>query len=246
MIGVPTVCNTKEDYHYIKDHNITGWRDKWAELINGRFIVSEDELIEDDNATIFRLGFSVEYVEIAIGFSGKTAREIEWMASQPDRYKYENGNWEEIPGWEQVRNNTTVAKAVAKKIAEIEAASAERQRADIAFNGHKYYADDWATKTIESCCAVASNLGLKDVDLIRVPPPLQPGYWMTAGIDASGNRALVKMTVGEMRQLSAALYDRNGAIWGKEVVHKATIEAMASGGATAAQIESYNHLEGWE
>ncbi|MDD2467168.1 MAG: hypothetical protein PHI97_24530 [Desulfobulbus sp.] len=65
-------------------------------------------------------------------------------------------------------------------------------------------------------------------------------------MDASGNRVMIYLTVNDMRQLLAALYDRNGAIWGKEVIHKATIEAMAGSGATAAEIEAYNHLSGWD
>jgi len=245
MRDVPTICNTRADYDYIREQNMPGWQRQWMGMLDGRFVVDSDDLIEDDNAPIFTLGFSVAEVAGAIGFAGLTDREIEWRQSQPDRYRWEGGDWVEIPGWRQARDGVALTKAVAAKIAEIEAISAELQRANITFDGHQYYADAWATKTIESCCAVASNLGLSGTALIRVPPPLQPGYWMTADTDQGGNRVLVQLTVAKMRQLSAALYDRNGNIWGKEVIHKATIEAMVAGGAGAEQVATYDHAIGW-
>jgi hypothetical protein len=69
---------------------------------------------------------------------------------------------------------------------------------------------------------------------------------MSADVDASGNRIIVPLTVAEMRQLLAALYDRNGSIWGKEVIHKATIEAMVATGATPDQVAAYDVSLGWE
>ena len=55
----------------------------------------------------------------------------------------------------------------------------------------------------------------------------------------------VPMTVGGIKGLVVALYDRNGLIWGAEMVHKATIEAMAASGSTAAEILAYDHTAGW-
>ena len=49
-----------------------------------------------------------------------------------------------------------------------------------------------------------------------------------------------------MRHLLAALYDRNGALWGKALVHKATLEAMAAEGATPEEIEMYDIMVGLE
>jgi hypothetical protein len=138
-----------------------------------------------------------------------------------------------------------MAEAVTAKITEIEVESRRRQLANLSWGGRTWFGDAWATKTIESCCAVATALGMADTDPIRVPPPLQPGYWMTADVDASGNRILVRMTVTEMRQLLTALYDRNGAIWGREVIHKATIAAMVAEGATQEQIAAYDFTGGW-
>jgi 3',5'-cyclic AMP phosphodiesterase CpdA len=246
MNGLPTHCNTRTDYDYIRSTAIPGWEGLWKQLLEGRFMVAGDDLVEDPQAPIFRLGLTVDEVAQAINISGLTDRELEWRASQPDRWRLVDGEWIELDGWQAARTAAKMAEAASAKIAEIEAESRRRQLADIPWNGHSWYADAWATKTIESCCAVATALGMADTDLIRVPPPLQPGYWMSADVDASGNRIIVPLTVAEMRQLLAALYDRNGAIWGKEVIHKATIEAMVAMGATPDQVSAYDISLGWE
>ena len=245
MNGIPSMCSTKADYDFIKYQQIEGWQTKWRQLIEGRFIVDGDDLVEDSNAPIFRLGFTVEEVSETIGFSGLTTREIEWRESQPDRWALVDGEWAEVDGWLEARTADRIAAAVATKNSEIEAESRMRQLLDVDWNGHRWCADSWATKTIESCCAVATALGMADTEPVRVPTPLQPGYWMTAEFDASGNRVVVQMTVGDMRHLLAALYDRNGAIWGKEVIHKATVEAMVAEGASVADIEQYDISVGW-
>lgn len=245
MVNLPTKCSTKSDYIFVKNENIDGWETLWAQLLEGRFVIDGDDLVEDLNAPIFRLGFTVDEVVLAIGFVGLTAREIEWRESQPDRWQLVDGKWSEIEGWLDARRSAKMADTVALKIVEIEAESRRRQMADLSWNGHTWYADAWATETVESCCAVATALGMGNTDPIRVPPPLQPGYWMTSEVDESGNRILAGLTVGDMRHLLAALYDRNGAIWGKEVIHKATVEAMAAEGASVDDIEQYDISVGW-
>ncbi len=245
MNGLPENCNTRADYDFIRAEKIDGWDARWRQLLEGRFVINGDKLAEDAQAPIFTLGFTVAEVETAIGFTGITDREVEWRESQPDRWQLVGGEWVEIEGWAAARAAAQMAAAVATKITEIEAESRRRQAEDLIWNGHSWYADSWATKTIESCCAVATALGMADTDPIRVPAPLQPGYWMTSEVDESGNRVLVYLTIAEMRQLLAALYDRNGAIWGKEVIHKATIEAMVSEGATAEDIAAYECTDGW-
>ncbi len=139
----------------------------------------------------------------------------------------------------------TVEDAVGRVLELIVAESQRRQHALIEVEGTLYYADAWATATVEVAQAAAQALGLADTDPVRVPPPLQPGWWLSASLDASGNRVAVPMTVGGLKALVVALYDRNGLIWGAEMVHKATLEAMAAGGATAADILAYDHLQGW-
>ena len=247
MNGLPRICNTRSDYEYIRAENIPGWENKWNQLLEGRFVIKSDDLIEDVNAKIFRLGFTVEEVATAIGFSGLTDREIEWRASQPDRWQIIDGVWKEIDGWAASRLAARQAKAMAEKITQINTENQRRQLLPIFFGGHTWYADTWATKTIESCCAVASALGMADDDLIRVPTPLQAGCWLTADLDSSGNEIVATgVTVVDMRQLLVALYDRNGALWGKALVHKATLEAMAAEGATVEDIEAYDCTVGWD
>lgn len=246
MNGLPAHCNTKADYDFIRAENIDGWAVSWRQLLEGRFVIDGDALVDDPQAPIFKLGFTVAEVETAIGFAGITDRELAWRESQPDRWQLVGEEWHEIDGWAETRAAAALAEAITAKIAEIEAESRRRQFGDLSWNGHTWYADAWATKTIESCCSVALALGMANTDPIRVPPPLQPGYWMTSEVDDSGNRVLVKLTVAEMRQLLAALYDRNGAIWGKEVIHKATVEAMVAEGAVLDDVAAYNHLLGWD
>lgn len=247
MQGLPKHCSTRPDYEFIKSAEIDGWENLWRQLLEGRFIIKNDELVEDTNAKIFRLGFTVEDVKQAIGFSGLTDRETEWRAFQPDRWQLVNEEWREIEGWAATRLAKKQADAMAEKITQINAESKRRQLLPISYGGRTWCADTWATKTIESCCAVASALGMADTDLIRVPAPLQAGCWLTADLDSSGNEIVATgITVADMRQLLAALYDRNGEIWGKAMVHKAALEAMISKGATPEEIEMYDITMGWE
>ena len=53
------------------------------------------------------------------------------------------------------------------------------------------------------------------------------------------------MNAVQYKQLARALYDRNALLWGARQVHYATVEAMAAGGATAAEVLSYDYLQGW-
>jgi hypothetical protein len=86
---------TRFDYEYIRDNNATGWQEKWGALLSGRFVVQGNVLIEDSNAEIFRLGFSVAEVEAAVSHSGYTERELQWYTSQPDRYELIDGQYVE-------------------------------------------------------------------------------------------------------------------------------------------------------
>lgn len=241
------MLNTKFDYDYIRDNSVDDWELTWRNLLEGRFVIAGNDLVEDSNAPIFRLGFTVEEVADAIEFSGYTTRETEWYQSQPNRYRLVDGTWKEIDGWKEEYTASKVAEAIGIKSSEIDAESRRRQALPISWNDRTWYADTWATKTIESCCAVATSLNMRDIDLVRVPTPLQAGCWLTADLDSSGNEIVATgITVADMRQLLAALYDRNGALWGKALVHKATLEAMAAEGATEEDIEAYDCTAGWK
>ena len=138
-----------------------------------------------------------------------------------------------------------IALAINSKVTQVAAESATRQAANIVVNGRTYYADAWATKTLESALSTAVALGLSDSDPVRVPPPLQPGYWMTADLDTGGNRIAAPMTIGGLKTVVVALYDRNGLIWGRELTHYATLEALPAMGWTAQQIMAYDITQGW-
>ena len=138
------VCNTKADYTFIKANNVTGWQDKWRDMLEGRFLTIGDELVEDTNATIFRLGFSVDEVESAINFNGLTDREVAWRESQPDRYQLVNGEWSEIDGYLAVRIASRLSTAKANKILDIQEKKKELRDAGIFIDGVLYDTDQSA------------------------------------------------------------------------------------------------------
>lgn len=86
---------TRFDYEYIRENGTIGWREAWSGLLNGRLVVDGEKLIEDQNAQIFRLGFTVAEVEQAINHTGYTERELQWYTSQPDRYELIDGQYVE-------------------------------------------------------------------------------------------------------------------------------------------------------
>lgn len=90
---------TKFDYEYLRDNKLPGWQAAWNNLLEGRFIVDNNELIEDANAPIFRLGFTVSEVEEAVGHSGYTEREDAWYRDQPARYILQNGKYTQAADW---------------------------------------------------------------------------------------------------------------------------------------------------
>jgi len=90
---------TKFDYEYLRNNKLPGWQAAWNNLLEGRFAVIDGKLEEDNNAPIFRLGFTVAEVEEAIGHSGYTQRELEWYQGQPDRYALEKGLYVEDADW---------------------------------------------------------------------------------------------------------------------------------------------------
>lgn len=144
----------------------------------------------------------------------------------------------------EVSESTRVAGAVRDQLAAIERYAASLQAQPVVHNGHSFYADLDATRTIEVTLLIYA--GLADSDPVPVPYPLQAGYWMSADFDQSGNRVVVPMTMADFRAMGKALMERNAAIWGKKQIHFATLEAMAAEGASAAQILAYDITEGWE
>lgn len=133
--------NTRFDYEYIRDTQQAGWQDAWRLLLEGRFCTQNNELVEDVNAPIFRLGFSVTEVAKAIAFDGYTNREIEWYTSQPDRYNLTRGKYVEVEGWKEAHEQAQRLEALKSKLAEVDAALAALQAGTFAHDGHNYYID---------------------------------------------------------------------------------------------------------
>ena len=103
--------NTRFDYEYIRNKDVVGWRMHWLGLLSGRWIVVNDELVEDQNAKIFCFGFTVAEVAAAIGLAGYTARELEWYQSQPDRYTLVGDAYVQVAGWAEAKVLADAQKA---------------------------------------------------------------------------------------------------------------------------------------
>ena len=141
MNGLPRICNTRSDYEYIRAENISGWQDKWNQLLEGRFAVIDGELVEDENALLFRLGFSVSEVMGVTGASGYTKREVEWFKSHPGRYELIDSEWVEIDGWEEASLAAKLLEALNTKLTEVDIVVAAKQRETFLYAGNNYYLD---------------------------------------------------------------------------------------------------------
>lgn len=133
--------NTKFDFEYIKTNNVSGWEEQWYRLIDGRWIVENNELVEDKKAFIFILGMSVAEVSLAIGHSGYTKRELEWYQSQSDRFTLINGKYVQNSGWDQEYLANKLSDAIDKKLTEIDLAVKVKLQEPFKFNGNTFYPD---------------------------------------------------------------------------------------------------------
>lgn len=163
--------NTKYDYEYLRDNNVTGWQDVWRQLLEGRFIVEMYQLKEDQNSKLFRLGFTVAEVESAVGHSGYTQRELEWYQSQPDRYALVDGLYVEDAGW--LDSKIAADEALAAAEAAFEQRVLEIVAAQDA-TGLKQYTITQATTYINNKMATgttvaALNAAVKEILLKMVP-----------------------------------------------------------------------------
>ena len=138
---LPNILNTRDDYEYVRSNAIPGWVERWRLLLDGRFVVDGDNLVEDLNAPIYRLGFTVDEVSQAIGFDGLTSTEVNWRVSQPDRFLLTDGEWSEISGWAETRNALLVSEAVSQKREEIQREKCQRRDGGIVINGVLYDTD---------------------------------------------------------------------------------------------------------
>ena len=133
--------HTRYDFEYIRNNKIEGWEQEWLGLLEGRFVTDGGELIEDPNAPIFRIGFTVAEVQDDIGFSGYTNREIEWYTSQPDRFDFIDDRWQQKEGWEEQHEAESKLTALEQKLTEVDRVVAFLQSGTFEYDGHQYYLD---------------------------------------------------------------------------------------------------------
>jgi hypothetical protein len=121
---------TRFDYEYIRNHDVPGWLEQWTALLN-RFAVQGGELIEDKNAEIFRLGFTVDDVEASVNHTGYTERELQWYQGQPDRYSLIDGRYVEVSDWQAKK----LIEAKNKKHSDLQVEKVRRRDAGITIEG---------------------------------------------------------------------------------------------------------------
>ena len=133
---------TRHDYEYIRDNRLAGWEDCWLQLLEGRWIVTPHRIFEDPEAKIYRLGFTVAEVEDAIGHTGLTQTESDFLADHRDWYEEIDGRLVENSGHEEylaaLEQDEALKKSRAEKIAEINAAFALAEQRPVSVGGHKF------------------------------------------------------------------------------------------------------------
>ena len=133
---------TRYDYEYIRDTRLAGWEDCWLQLLEGRWIVTPHRIFEDPEAKIYRLGFTVTEVEEAIGHTGLTQTESDFLADHRDWYAEIEGRLVENSGYEEyltaLKQSEALEKSRAEKIAEINAAFQEADLNPVVVGGHAY------------------------------------------------------------------------------------------------------------
>ena len=181
MKNLPATCSTRADYEFIRAENLLGWEQLWLQLLEGRFVISGDDLIEDQNAPIFRIGFTVEGVSSAIGFSGLTRREIEWRESQLDRWQLIDGEWSEIEGWKETREAAKLAEALNSKLAEIQREKCKIRDAGVTVDGILFDTD-----------ASAQSMYTQTLMMMQMNPNfVVEGWKASAGVYVNLDQALL-------------------------------------------------------
>ena len=216
--------NTRFDYEYIREHNQAGWQDEWRLLLEGRFCVENNELVEDVNAPIFRLGFTVAEVTKAIGFKGYTNRELDWYTSQPDRYKLTRGKYVEVEGWKEAHEQEQRLEALKSKLAEVDAALAALQSGTFAYLGHNYY--------IDPVIITGQTVG------VSLLPGSYTRVWKTADKAADGvSNIYVTLDKAGILAMAAACMAAWGDNWDRADAVKKEIKAIHNAGGDVSGYE---------
>ena len=217
--------NTRFDYEYIREHNQAGWQDEWRLLLEGRFCIENNELVEDVNAPIFRLGFTVAEVVKAIAFNGYTNRELDWYTSQPDRYKLTRGKYVEVEGWKETHEQAQRLEALKSKLAEVDAALAALQAGTFAHDGHNYY--------IDPVIITGQTVGVS-----LLPADSYTRVWKTADKAADGvSNIYVTLDKAGILAMAAACMAAWGDNWDRADAVKKEIKAIHNAGGDVSGYE---------
>ena len=149
---------------------------------------------------------------------------------------------EAYPKWNGSAWIDDVESAVLDKISLLEDYCDTLQQANFSWNDHNFYADKSAQEDFSKTLQRSGRLA--DSAPVPTPAPIY-GKWKTADIGHDGYNIFVQMTVGQLKDLSDALYDHIAALWAKKDIHKLTIAQMVFSGATSLQIINYDITVGW-
>jgi hypothetical protein len=212
--------NTRFDYEYARQHHLPGWENAWLALLE-RWTVIDNELVEDQNAPIFRLGFTVDEVAGAVGFSGYTPRQLEWYQGQPDRYELVDGMFSQVAGWAERYAKDQLAEAMEAKLGEIDMAVVAESNQPFLHNGHHYYLD------IEYIQGVYSALPLL--------PDNWSQQWKTADKPDGINNVYVAVDKAGVQALALAALQRKTSVWQRGDDLKKAVKLLT----TAEQIAAF-------
>ena len=213
--------NTRFDYEYIREQNDPAWKTLWYNLLDGRFVVENNTLVEDPNAPLFRYGFTVDEVALAISHTGYTRRELEWYQSQPDRYTAVDGVYAEVAGWDTIYARRLLLAALDKKLTEIDQAVATELSKPFPVGQNTYYLD---VEYIQGMYSALPSL-----------PDTWSVEWKTADRPDGINNVYVTLKKSDMTALAMAALQRKSAVWAAGDLLKKQVKSLTS----ATDIEAF-------
>lgn len=213
------MLNTRFDYEYARQNNLPGWKDAWLGLLE-RWTVEDNDLVEDQNAPIFRLGFTVLEVTEAIQFAGYTPRQLEWYTSQPDRYELLDGQYVEVADY--AAHMLEAAKQ--RKRIELQTEKVRRRDAGLTIDGILWDTDA-AAQVMYTQFAV---------ELLSNPSVVVDDWKASSGVFAP-------MDAATFQRIRAAWADHCTSITSAQRRKEAEIQALSA----VADVEAYNCEVGW-
>jgi hypothetical protein len=214
----------KFDYEYLRQNNSPVWQHHWLNLLEGRFIISNNELVEDPNAQLFRIGLTVVEVEAAVGHSGYTARQLDWYRSQPERFQLVDGQYVQFAGWQGQHDAHLLATAVEDKRKEIQQEKCRRRDVGLVISGIKFDTDANAQTMYTQYMVV----------LLMDNSYAIPEWKASDGVFVVMNGAL-------FMQLREAWTTHISAITAQQKAKEIEIDSLT----TLAAVEAYDASEGW-